>query len=79
MFLYFEQCQEWWGGSPATNSISSGIETSEINEQTRQTNTEDADISATETSEQEEVSKDPVPDETALRQKQRRDLLQVFL
>ena len=41
-FLYFDQCEELWGGSSATNSISSGIETSEIND--GQTATEEPDI-----------------------------------
>lgn len=52
VFLYFEQCEELWGGSPATNSISSVIETSEIND--GQTATEDPEISTTEMSEQED-------------------------
>lgn len=30
MLLYFELCEQIWDGSPATNAISSGIETTEI-------------------------------------------------
>lgn len=33
VLLYFESCEEIWGGSPATTTIASGIESTEIPEE----------------------------------------------
>lgn len=30
VLLYFELCEQVWGGSPATTTIASGIETNEL-------------------------------------------------
>ena len=33
VLLFFDKCQDIWGGSPATTTLSSGIETAEIGQE----------------------------------------------
>ena len=54
MLLYFEWCEQIWGGSPATEHFSSGVETVDLDEsqaskQETQSSSLDSSLTATET------------------------------
>ncbi|XP_076144085.1 uncharacterized protein LOC143126047 [Alosa pseudoharengus] len=71
VMLFYELCQEIWGGSPATHRIESSIETSDLELSDPSTSTEELPASPTSTK-----SLDCLPPAVL---KQRRDLLQAKL
>lgn len=68
VFVFYELCEEIWGGSPATHSIDNGIETGDLEEES----------SSSEVPANSPNSTDESLDLGAVA-KQRRDLLQVVL
>ncbi|KAK1890211.1 Snake venom serine protease PTLE1 [Dissostichus eleginoides] len=72
VLLFFELCEEVWGGSPATRTISSGIETGDLEESSSGPSLERSNDSP-ESSE----SSGSLPDAAVVRH--RRDLLQAKL
>ena len=77
VLLYFELCKQVWGGSPATTTIASGIETNELEDSVPPSPA----TSASSLVEVEDAEVDDVDGSVAITPtvKQRRDLIQVCI
>ena len=73
VLLYFELCEQAWGGSPATTTIASGIETNEDSVPPSPA------TSASSLVEVEDAEVEDVDGSVAITVKQRRDLIQVCI
>lgn len=72
VLLYFEVCQEIWGGSPATTTIAGGVETSEIDGLSEKSESESTEGDSSPL-DNEDVQSPETPRTTTV--KERRDLL----
>lgn len=81
VLLYFEQCENIWGGSPATNSISSGIETGDLEGSSDSSSVENTD--STGSLERQDLDltdlSEVAPDEPSMSTSERRSLLDAKL
>ena len=80
VMLYFELCERVWGGSPATEQISSGLETADLDDDSANSsvNSTNSHSPATEDGQnldafEEEVDSDPTPSQATVQH--RRELL----
>ena len=46
MFLYMELCEQIWGGSPATDKINTGIETTDLSQESSSSQADETDSPA---------------------------------
>ncbi len=46
VFLYMELCEQIWGGSPATDKINTGIETTDLSQESSSSQADEADSPA---------------------------------